>query len=150
MATSNTYKTHTRYFVAVIKQFINDAYDEYAEDKEETDDVDADCVARFTQASNLAALQELNAVELFSVGKQLLFLETDELEEGDLTSEEAEEMFINWLENCANSWDYISMKPITVDGKKMYQADGSPFVFKFVKIKEITKEIFNISKYFEL
>lgn len=145
MATSNTSKQHTRYFVAVIKQFINDAYDEYAEDEEETDDVDSD-----TQSSNLAALQELNAVELFSVGKQLLFLETDELEEGDLTSEEAEEMFINWLENCANSWDYISMKPITVDGKKMYQVDGSPFVFKFVKIKEITKEIFNISKYFEL
>lgn len=145
MATSNTSKQHTRYFVAVIKQFINDAYDEYAEDKEETYDIDSD-----TQSSNLAALQELNAVELFSVGKQLLFLETDELEEGDLTSEEAEEMFINWLENCANSWDYISMKPITVDGKKMYQVDGSPFVFKFVKIKEITKEIFNISKYFEL
>lgn len=145
MATSNTSKTHTRYFVAVIKQFINDAYDEYAEDKEETNDIDSD-----TQSSNLAALQELNAVELFSVGKQLLFLETDELEEGDLTSEEAEEMFINWLENCANSWDYLSMKPITVDGKKMYQVDGSPFVFKFVNIKEITKEIFNISKYFEL
>lgn len=145
MATSNTSKQHTRYFVAVIKQFINDAYDEYAEDKEETNDIDSD-----TQSSNLAALQELNAVELFSVGKQLLFLETDELEEGDLTSEEAEEMFINWLENCANSWDYLSMKPITVDGKKMYQVDGSPFVFKFVKIKEITKEIFNISKYFEL
>lgn len=145
METSNTSKTHTRYFVAVIKQFINDAYDEYAEDKEETNDIDSD-----TQSSNLAALQELNAVELFSVGKQLLFLETDELEEGDLTSEEAEEMFINWLENCANSWDYLSMKPITVDGKKMYQVDGSPFVFKFVNIKEITKEIFNISKYFEL
>lgn len=146
METSNTSKTHTRYFVAVIKQFINDAYDEYAEDKEETNDVDSD-----TQSSNLAALQELNAVELFSVGKQLLFLETDELEEGDLTSEEAEEMFINWLEDCANSWDYLSMKPITVDGKKkMYQVDGSPFVFKFVNIKEITKEIFNISKYFEL
>lgn len=145
MATSNTSKQHTRYFVAVIKQFINDAYDEYAEDKEETNDIDSD-----TQSSNLAALQELNAVELFSVGKQLLFLETDELEEGDLTSEEAEEMFINWLENCANSWDYLSMKPITVDGKKMYQVDGSPFVFKFVNIKEITKEIFNISKYFEL
>lgn len=145
MATSNTSKTHTRYFVAVIKQFIDDAYDEYAEDKEETNDIDSD-----TQSSNLAALQELNAVELFSVGKQLLFLETDELEEGDLTSEEAEEMFINWLENCADSWDYISIKPITVDGKKMYQVDGSPFVFKFVKIKEITKEIFNISKYFEL
>lgn len=145
METSNTSKTHTRYFVAVIKQFINDAYDEYAEDKEETNDIDSD-----TQSSNLAALQELNAVELFSVGKQLLFLETDELEEGDLTSEEAEEMFINWLENCANSWDYISLKPITVDGKKMYQVDGSPLVFKFVNIKEITKEIFNISKYFEL
>lgn len=145
MATSNTSKQHTRYFVAVIKQFINDAYDEYAEDKEETNDIDSD-----TQSSNLAALQELNAGELFSVGKQLLFLETDELEEGDLTSEEAEEMFINWLENCANSWDYLSMKPITVDGKKMYQVDGSPFVFKFVNIKEITKEIFNISKYFEL
>lgn len=145
MATSNTSKQHTRYFVAVIKQFINDAYDEYAEDKEETNDIDSD-----TQSSNLAALQELNAVELFSVGKQLLFLETDELEEGDLTSEEAEEMFINWLENCANSWDYLSMKPITVDGKKMYQVDESPFVFKFVNIKEITKEIFNISKYFEL
>lgn len=145
MATSNTSKQHTRYFVAVIKQFINDAYDEYAEDKEETNDIDSD-----TQSSNLAALQELNAVELFSVGKQLLFLETDELEEGDLTSEEAEEMFINWLENCANSWDYISIKPITVDGKKMYQVDGSPLVFKFVNIKEITKEIFNISKYFEL
>lgn len=145
MATSNTSKTHTRYFVAVIKQFVNDAYDEYAEDKEETNDIDSD-----TQSSNLAALQELNAVELFSVGKQLLFLETDELEEGDLTSEEAEEMFINWLENCADSWDYLSMKPITVDGKKMYQVDGSPFVFKFVNIKEITKEIFNISKYFEL
>lgn len=150
MAALNTSKKHTRYFVAVITQFINGTYDEYAEDEEETDDVDADCVARFTQASNLAALQELNAVELFSVGKQLLFLETDELEEGDLTSEEAEEMFINWLESCANSWDYTSMKPITVDGKKMYQVDGSPFVFKFVKIKEITKEIFNISKYFEL
>lgn len=145
METSNTSKTHTRYFVAVIKQFINDAYDEYAEDKEETNDIDSD-----TQSSNLAALQELNAVELFSVGKQLLFLETDELEEGDLTSEEAEEMFINWLEDFANSWDYLSMKPITVDGKKMYQVDGSPFVFKFVNIKEITKEIFNISKYFEL
>lgn len=145
MATSNTSKQHTRYFVAVIKQFINDAYDEYAEDKEETNDIDSD-----TQSSNLAALQELNAVELSSVGKQLLFLETDELEEGDLTSEEAEEMFINWLENYANSWDYISTKPITVDGKKMYQVDGSPFVFRFVNIKEITKEIFNISKYFEL
>ena len=145
MATSNTSKKHTRYFVAVIKQFINSTYDEYAEDEEETDDVDSD-----TQVSNLAALQELNAVELFSVGKQLLFLETDELEEGDLTSEEAEEMFINWLENYANGWDYLSMKPITVDGKKMYQVDGSPFVFKFVNIKEITKEIFNISKYFEL
>lgn len=145
MATSNTSKQHTRYFVAVIKQFINDAYDEYAEDKEETNDIDSD-----TQSSNLAALQELNAVELFSVGKQLLFLETDELEEGDLTSEEAEEMFINWLENYANGWDYLSMKPITVDGKKMYQVDESPFVFKFVNIKEITKEIFNISKYFEL
>lgn len=145
MATSNTSKQHTRYFVAVIKQYINDAYDEYAEDKEETNDIDSDM-----QSSNLAALQELNAVELFSVGKQLLFLETDELEEGDLTSEEAEEMFINWLENCTNSWDYLSMKPITVDGKKMYQVDGSPFVFKFVNIKEITKEIFNISKYFEL
>jgi hypothetical protein len=145
MATSNTSKKHTRYFVAVIKQFINSTYDEYAEDEEETDDVDSD-----TQVSNLAALQELNAVELFSVGKQLLFLETDELEEGDLTSEEAEEMFINWLENCADGWDYLSMKPITVDGKKMYQVDGSPFVFKFVNIKEITKEIFNISKYFQL
>jgi hypothetical protein len=145
MATSNTSKKHTRYFVAVIKQFINSTYDEYAEDEEETDDVDSD-----TQVSNLAALQELNAVELFSVGKQLLFLETDELEEGDLTSEEAEEMFINWLENYANGWDYLSMKPITVDGKKMYQVDESPFVFKFVNIKEITKEIFNISKYFEL
>lgn len=145
MATSNTSKKHTRYFVAVIKQFINSTYDEYAEDEEETDDVDSD-----TQVSNLAALQELNAVELFSVGKQLLFLETDELEEGDLTSEEAEEMFINWLENWANGWDYLSMKPITVDGKKMYQVDESPFVFKFVNIKEITKEIFNISKYFEL
>lgn len=145
MATSNTSKKHTRYFVAVIKQFINGTYDEYAEDEEETDDVDSD-----TQVSNLAALQELNAVELFSVGKQLLFLETDELEEGDLTSEEAEEMFINWLENYADGWDYLSMKPITVDGKKMYQVDGSPFVFKFVNIKEITKEIFNISKYFEL
>lgn len=97
MATSNTSKKHTRYFVAVIKQFINGTYDEYAEDEEETDDVDSD-----TQVSNLAALQELNAVELFAVGKQLLFLETDELEEGDLTSEEAEEMFINWLENCAD------------------------------------------------
>lgn len=145
MATSNTSKKHTRYFVAVIKQFINSTYDEYAEDKEETNDIDSD-----TQSSNLAALQELNAVELFSVGKQLLFLETDELEEGDLTSEEAEEMFINWLENYANGWDYLSMKPITVDGKKMYQVDESPFVFKFVNIKEITKEIFNISKYFEL
>ena len=145
MATSNTSKKHTRYFVAVIKQFINSTYDEYAEDEEETDDVDSD-----TQSSNLAALQELNAVELFSVGKQLLFLETDELEEGDLTSEEAEEMFINWLENCADGWDYLSMKPIMVDGKKMYQADESPFVFEFVNIKEITKEIFNISKYFEL
>lgn len=113
MATSNTSKQHTRYFVAVIKQFINDAYDEYAEDKEETNDVDSD-----TQVSNLAALQELNAVELFSVGKQLLFLETNNLEEGDLTSEEAEEMFINWLENYADGWDYLSMKPITVDGKK--------------------------------
>lgn len=145
MATSNTYKKHTRYFVAVIKQFINSTYDEYAEDEEETDDVDSD-----TQVSNLAALQELNAVELFSVGKQLLFLETDELEEGDLTSEEAEEMFINWLENCADGWDYLSMKPIMIDGKKMYQVDGSPFIFKFVNIKEITKEIFNISKYFQL
>lgn len=145
MATSNTSKKHTRYFVAVIKQFINGTYNEYAEDEEETDDVDSD-----TQVSNLAALQELNAVELFAVGKQLLFLETDELEEGDLTSEEAEEMFINWLENYANGWDYLSMKPITVDGKKMYQVDESPFVFKFVNIKEITKEIFNISKYFEL
>ena len=145
MATSNTSKKHTRYFVAVIKQFINSTYDEYAEDEEETDDVDSDA-----QVSNLAALQELNAVELFSVGKQLLFLETDELEEGDLTSEEAEEMFINWLENCADGWDYLSMKPIMIDGKKMYQVDESPFVFKFVNIKEITKEIFNISKYFEL
>ena len=145
MAASNTSKKHTRYFVAVIKQFINGTYDEYAEDEEETNDVDSD-----TQVSNLAALQELNAVELFSVGKQLLFLETDELEEGDLTSEEAEEMFINWLENYANGWDYLSMKPITVDGKKMYQVDESPFIFKFVNIKEITKEIFNISKYFEL
>lgn len=145
METSNTSKQHTRYFVAVIKQFINDAYDEYAEDEEETDDVDSD-----TQVSNLAALQELNAVELFSVGKQLLFLETDNLEEGDLTSEEAEEMFINWLEICDHGWDYLSMKPIMVDGKKMYQADESPFVFEFVNIKEITKEIFNISKYFEL
>lgn len=145
MATSNTSKKHTRYFVAVIKQFINSTYDEYAEDEEETDDVDSD-----TQVSNLAALQELNAVELFSVGKQLLFLETDELEEGDLTSEEAEEMFINWLENCADGWDYLSMKPIMIDGKKMYQVDGSPFIFKFVNIKEITKEIFNISKYFQL
>lgn len=145
MAASNTSKKHTRYFVAVIKQFINGTYDEYAEDEEETNDVDSD-----TQVSNLAALQELNAVELFSVGKQLLFLETDELEEGDLTSEEAEEMFINWLENSANGWDYLSMKPITVDGKKMYQGDESPFIFKFVNIKEITKEIFNISKYFEL
>lgn len=145
METSNTSKTHTRYFVAVIKQFINDAYDEYAEDEEETDDVDSD-----TQVSNLAALQELNAVELFSVGKQLLFLETDNLEEGDLTSEEAEELFINWLEICDHGWDYLSMKPIMVDGKKMYQADESPFVFEFVNIKEITKEIFNISKYFEL
>lgn len=145
MATSNTSKKHTRYFVAVIKQFINGTYDEYAEDKEETDDVDSD-----TQVSNLAALQELNAVELFAVGKQLLFLETDELEEGDLTSEETEEMFIDWLENYANGWDYLSMKPIMVDGKKMYQVDESTFVFKFVNIKEITKEIFNISKYFEL
>lgn len=145
MATSNTSKKHTRYFVAVIKQFINSTYDDYAEDEEETDDVDSD-----TQVSNLAALQELNAVELFAVGKQLLFLETDELEEGDLTSEEAEEMFINWLENCADGWDYLSMKPIMIDGKKMYQVDGSPFVFKFVNIKEITKEIFNISKYFQL
>lgn len=145
MATSNTSKKHTRYFVAVIKQYINDTYDEYAEDEEETDDVDSDA-----QVSNLAALQELNAVELFSVGKQLLFLETDELEEGDLTSEEAEEMFINWLENCADGWDYLSMKPIMIDGKKMYQVDESPFVFKFVNIKEITKEIFNISKYFQL
>lgn len=145
MATSNTSKQHTRYFVAVIKQFINDAYDEYAEDKEETNDIDSD-----TQSSNLAALQELNAVELFSVGKQLLFLETDNLEEDDLTSEEAEEMFINWLEICDHGWDYLSMKPIMVDGKKMYQADESPFVFEFVNIKEITKEIFNISKYFEL
>lgn len=145
MATSNTSKKHTRYFVAVIKQYINDAYDEYAEDEEETDDVDSD-----TQASNLAALQELNAVELFSVGKQLLFLETDNLEEGDLTSEEAEEMFINWLEICDHGWDYLSIKPISVDGKRMYQADESPFVFEFVNIKEITKEIFNISKYFEL
>lgn len=145
MATSNTSKQHTRYFVAVIKQFINGTYNEYAEDKEETDDVDSD-----TQVSNLAALQELNAVELFSVGKQLLFLETDELEEGDLTSEEAEEMFINWLENCADGWDYLSMKPIMIDGKKMYQVDESPFIFKFVNIKEITKEIFNISKYFQL
>lgn len=145
MATSNTSKKHTRYFVAVIKQFINSTYDDYAEDEEETDDVDSD-----TQVSNLAALQELNAVELFSVGKQLLFLETDELEEGDLTSEEAEEMFINWLENCADGWDYLSMKPIMIDGKKMYQVDESPFVFKFVNIKEITKEIFNISKYFQL
>lgn len=145
METSNTSKTHTRYFVAVIKQFINDAYDEYAEDKEETNDIDSD-----TQSSNLAALQELNAVELFSVGKQLLFLETDNLEEGDLTSEEAEEMFINWLEICDHGWDYLSMKPIMVDGKKMYQANESPFVFEFVNIKEITKEIFNISKYFEL
>lgn len=145
MATSNTSKQHTRYFVAVIKQYINDAYDEYAEDEEETDDVDSD-----TQVSNLAALQELNAVELFAVGKQLLFLETDNLEEGDLTSEEAEEMFINWLEICDHGWDYLSRKPIMVDGKKMYQADESPFVFEFVNIKEITKEIFNISKYFEL
>lgn len=145
MATSNTSKKHTRYFVAVIKQFINSTYDEYAEDEEETNDVDSD-----TQVSNLAALQELNAVELFSVGKQLLFLETDELEEGDLTSEEAEEMFINWLENCADGWDYLSMKPIMIDGKKMYQVDESPFIFKFVNIKEITKEIFNISKYFQL
>lgn len=145
MATSNTSKKHTRYFVAVIKQFINSTYDEYAEDEEETDDVDSD-----TQVSNLAALQELNAVELFSVGKQLLFLETDELEEGDLTSEEAEEMFVNWLENCADGWDYLSMKPIMIDGKKMYQVDESPFIFKFVNIKEITKEIFNISKYFQL
>lgn len=145
MPTSNTSKKHTRYFVAVIKQYINDAYDEYAEDEEETDDVDSD-----TQLSNLAALQELNAVELFAVGKQLLFLETDNLEEGDLTSEEAEEMFINWLEICDHGWDYLSMKPIMVDGKKMYQADESPFVFEFVNIKEITKEIFNISKYFEL
>lgn len=145
MATSNTSKKHTRYFVAVIKQFINSTYDDYAEDEEETDDVDSD-----TQVSNLAALQELNAVELFAVGKQLLFLETDELEEGDLTSEEAEEMFINWLENCADGWDYLSMKPIMIDGKKMYQVDESPFIFKFVNIKEITKEIFNISKYFEL
>lgn len=145
MATSNTSKKHTRYFVAVIKQYINDTYDEYAEDEEETDDVDSD-----TQVSNLAALQELNAVELFAVGKQLLFLETDNLEEGDLTSEEAEEMFINWLEICDHGWDYLSMKPIMVDGKKMYQADESPFVFEFVNIKEITKEIFNISKYFEL
>lgn len=145
MAASNTSKKHTRYFVAVIKQFINGTYDEYAEDEEETNDVDSD-----TQVSNLAALQELNAVELFSVGKQLLFLETDELEEGDLTSEEAEEMFINWLENCADGWDYLSMKPIMIDGKKMYQVDESPFIFKFVNIKEITKEIFNISKYFEL
>ncbi len=145
MATSNTSKTHTRYFVAVIKQFINGTYDEYAEDEEETNDVDSD-----TQVSNLAALQELNAVELFSVGKQLLFLETDNLEEGDLTSEEAEEMFINWLEICDHGWDYLSMKPIMVDGKKMYQADESPFVFEFVNIKEITKEIFNMSKYFEL
>lgn len=47
-----------------------------------------------------------------------MFLETDELEEGDLTSEEAEEMFINWLENCADGWDYLSMKPIMIDGKK--------------------------------
>ncbi len=145
METSNTSKKHTRYFVAVIKQFINDAYDEYAEDKEETNDIDFD-----TQSSNLAALQELNAVELFSVGKQLLFLETDGLEEGDLTSEEAEEMFINWLEIGENDWDYLSIKPISVDGKRMYQADESPFVFEFVNIKEITKEIFNISKYFEL
>lgn len=145
MATSNTSKKHTRYFVAVIKQFINITYDDYAEDEEETDDVDSD-----TQVSNLAALQELNAVELFAVGKQLLFLETDELEEGDLTSEEAEEMFINWLENFADGWDYLSMKPIMIDGKKMYQVDKSPFVFKFVNIKEITKEIFNISKYFQL
>lgn len=145
MASSNTSKKHTRYFVAVIKQFINGTYDEYAEDEEETNDVDSD-----TQVSNLAALQELNAVELFSVGKQLLFLETDELEEGDLTSEEAEEMFINWLESCADGWDYLSMKPIMIDGKKMYQVDESPFIFKFVNIKEITKEIFNISKYFEL
>lgn len=145
MATSNTSKKHTRYFVAVIKQYINDTYDEYAEDEEETDDVDSD-----TQVSNLAALQELNAVELFAVGKQLLFLETDNLEEGDLTSEEAEEMFINWLEICDHGWDYLSMKPIMVDGKKMYQADESSFVFEFVNIKEITKEIFNISKYFEL
>lgn len=145
METSNTSKKHTRYFVAVIKQYINDTYDEYAEDEEETDDVDSD-----TQVSNLAALQELNAVELFSVGKQLLFLETNNLEEGDLTSEEAEEMFINWLEICDHGWDYLSMKPIMVDGKKMYQADESPFVFEFVNIKEITKEIFNISKYFEL
>ena len=145
MPTSNTSKKHTRYFVAVIKQYINDTYDEYAEDEEETDDVDSD-----TQVSNLAALQELNAVELFSVGKQLLFLETNNLEEGDLTSEEAEEMFINWLEICDHGWDYLSMKPIMVDGKKMYQADESPFVFEFVNIKEITKEIFNISKYFEL
>lgn len=145
MTASNTSKKHTRYFVAVIKQFINGTCDEYAEDEEETNDVDSD-----TQVSNLAALQELNAVELFSVGKQLLFLETDELEEGDLTSEEAEEMFINWLENCADVWDYLSMKPIMIDGKKMYQVDESPFIFKFVNIKEITKEIFNISKYFEL
>lgn len=113
MATSNTSKKHTRYFVAVIKQFINSTYDDYAEDEEETDDVDSD-----TQVSNLAALQELNAVELFSVGKQLLFLETNNLEEGDLTSEEAEEMFINWLEICDHGWDYLSMKPIMVDGKK--------------------------------
>ena len=42
------------------------------------------------------------------------------------------------------------MKPIMIDGKKMYQVDGSPFIFKFVNIKEITKEIFNISKYFQL
>ena len=145
METSNTSKKHTRYFVAVIKQYINDTYDEYAEDEEETNDVDSD-----TQVSNLAALQELNAVELFSVGKQLLFLETDNLEEGDLTNEEVEEMFINWLEICDHGWDYLSMKPIMVDGKKMYQADESPFVFEFVNIKEITKEIFNISKYFEL
>ena len=145
MPTSNTSKKHTRYFVAVIKQFINATYDEYVEDEEETNDVDSD-----TQVSNLAALQELNAVELFSVGKQLLFLETNNLEEGDLTSEEAEEMFINWLEICDHGWDYLSMKPIMVDGKKMYQADESPFVFEFVNIKEITKEIFNISKYFEL
>lgn len=121
MATSNTSKKHTRYFVAVIKQFINSTYDEYVEDEEETNDVDSD-----TQVSNLAALQELNAVELFSVGKQLLFLETNNLEEGDLTSEEAEEMFINWLEICDHGWDYLSMKPIMVDGKKCIKRTNLP------------------------